>query len=97
MYPNTTAVAEIKRRVNIEVIETDAALYGMGKFTACAVASFEKCYFQDDLWLNPYLDTLYTHSQRYSEHFVVNTRPVNYIDYKKWRFTNQGKSLWHFV
>lgn len=64
----------------------------MGKFTACAVAKFEKCYFQDDLWLNPYLDTLYTHSQRYVDHLIVNTRPVNYIDYKKWRFINKGKN-----
>ncbi|KAI8095628.1 hypothetical protein BDF21DRAFT_406362 [Thamnidium elegans] len=79
--------------VHIEIIEKNAALYSMGKFTACAVAKFEKCYFQDDLWLNPYLDTLYTHSQHYSDHLIVNTRPVNYIDYKKWRFTNKDNSL----
>jgi hypothetical protein len=65
----------------------------MGKFTACAVASYDKCYFQDDLWLNPYLDSLYTHSQRYPDHFIVNSRPVNYIDYKKWRFMNKELSL----
>jgi hypothetical protein len=63
----------------------------MGKFTACAVATYEKCYFQDDLWLNPYLDSLYTHSYRYPEHLVVNTRTSNYIDYMTWRFKNRGK------
>lgn len=62
----------------------------MGKFTACAVATYGKCYFQDDLWLNPYLDSLYTHSFRYPDHLIANTRPVNYVDYMKWRFTNKG-------
>lgn len=62
----------------------------MGKFTACAVASYAKCYFQDDLWLNPYLDSLYTHSFRFPDHLVANTRPVNYVDYMRWRFSNKG-------
>ncbi|KAG1091974.1 hypothetical protein G6F42_019308 [Rhizopus arrhizus] len=65
----------------------------MGKFTACAVATYGKCYFQDDLWLNPYLDSLYTHSFRYPDHLIANTRPVNYVDYMKWRFTNKDISL----
>lgn len=63
----------------------------MGKFTACAVATFEKCYFQDDLWLNTYLDSLYTHSYRYPDHLIANTRTSNYIDYMTWRFKNKGK------
>ncbi|KAI8639872.1 hypothetical protein BD408DRAFT_349108 [Parasitella parasitica] len=65
----------------------------MGKFVACAVASYGKCYFQDDLWLNPYLDSLYTHSFRYPDHLIANTRPVNYIDYMSWRFTNKEISV----
>ncbi|KAI7902724.1 uncharacterized protein BX663DRAFT_510260 [Cokeromyces recurvatus] len=65
----------------------------MGKFRACEIGSYDKCYFQDDLWLNPYLDSLYTHSYRYPEHLIVNTRPVNYIDYIKWRFENKNISL----
>lgn len=60
----------------------------LGKFTACAMATYDKCWFQDNLWLNTYLDTLYTHSARYPDHFVVNTRPSNYVEYKKWRFAN---------
>lgn len=83
----------LKNKIYIEIIETDAMIHDMGKFTACAVASFDKCYFQDDLWLNPYLDSLYTHSHRYPDHFVVNTRPVNYIDYKRWRFYNSEHSI----
>ncbi|KAI9485682.1 MAG: hypothetical protein EXX96DRAFT_471632, partial [Benjaminiella poitrasii] len=39
------------------------------------------------------LDSLYTHSCRYSEHFIVNTRLVNYVDYMTWRFKNKDISL----
>ncbi|KAI8051414.1 uncharacterized protein B0P05DRAFT_562657, partial [Gilbertella persicaria] len=79
--------------IQIQVIQTDASLFNVGKFTACAVASFDMCYFQDDLWLNTYLDSLYTHSLRYPDQFVVNSRPSNYIDYMTWRFQNQAISL----
>jgi hypothetical protein len=57
------------------------------------MATYDKCWFQDDLWLNTYLDSLYTHSTRYPDHFVVNIRPSNYIDFKKWRFTADNIQL----
>ncbi|KAL9559510.1 hypothetical protein PS6_000722 [Mucor atramentarius] len=93
LYPNKTLSTAPNDRVQIQVIETGASIYSMGKFTACAVATYGKCYFQDDLWLNPYLDSLYTHSFRYPDHLIANTRPVNYVDYMKWRFTNKDISL----
>jgi hypothetical protein len=65
----------------------------MGKFTACAVASHDKCYFQDDLWLNPYMDSLYTHSLRYPQLIISNTRQSNYVDYSTWRFTRPDIDL----
>ncbi|KAI8889055.1 hypothetical protein K501DRAFT_267267 [Backusella circina FSU 941] len=71
---------------NIQII--DANLQSMGKFTACAVASYSKCYFQDDLWLNPYMDSLYTHSLRYPQLVISNIRQSNYVDYNTWRFTH---------
>ncbi|KAK4514650.1 uncharacterized protein ATC70_002251 [Mucor velutinosus] len=93
LYPNKTLSTALNDRVHIQVIETDASIHSMGKFTACAVATYGKCYFQDDLWLNPYLDSLYTHSFRYPDHLIANTRPVNYVDYMRWRFTNRDMSL----
>lgn len=90
LYPNKTLSTAPNDQVQIQVIETGASIHSMGKFTACAVATYGKCYFQDDLWLNPYLDSLYTHSFRYPDHLIANTRPVNYVDYMKWRFTNKG-------
>ncbi|KAI8884676.1 hypothetical protein K501DRAFT_247387 [Backusella circina FSU 941] len=85
---------EMNHRVRIELIETgDVALESMGKFTACAVASYNKCYFQDDLWLNPYMDSLYTHASRYPEQLVANARPTNYMDYMMWRFNRPDIDL----
>ncbi|CEP14138.1 hypothetical protein [Parasitella parasitica] len=90
LYHNKTSDYD---QVSIQVIEANDSIYGMGKFAACAVASYGKCYFQDDLWLNPYLDSLYTHSFRYPDHLIANTRPVNYVDYMTWRFSNKEISL----
>ncbi|KAI8973442.1 hypothetical protein BDF20DRAFT_824052, partial [Mycotypha africana] len=39
------------------------------------------------------LDTLYTHTHRYPDHFIVNTRPSNYKDYMTWRFKNRNLSM----
>ncbi|KAI8327669.1 hypothetical protein EDC96DRAFT_531467 [Choanephora cucurbitarum] len=75
----------------VHLIETP--LTNAGKFSVCANATYDNCYFQDDLWLNTYLDSLYTHSMRYPEHFVVHIRPSNYIDYMTWRFKNQANLL----
>lgn len=57
------------------------------RFEACQQTL---CYFQDDLWLNPYMDTLYTLACRYPQQWIANTRLVDYIDYMTWRF-KQGE------
>jgi hypothetical protein len=93
MYKSYYKQFEKNHHVRIELIETgDVTLESMGKFTACAVASYNKCYFQDDLWLNPYMDSLYTHASRYPEQLVANARSANYKDYMIWRFNRPGKN-----
>ncbi|KAG0193631.1 hypothetical protein DFQ28_004072 [Apophysomyces sp. BC1034] len=64
----------------------------MGRYTACATAAFDHCYFQDDRWLNGYLDSMYTHFLQHPEAVVAHTTPQNYIDQSHWRF---GHKAWY--
>ncbi|KAF7728018.1 hypothetical protein EC973_006783 [Apophysomyces ossiformis] len=68
------------------------SLQTMGRYSACAAAAFDSCYFQDDGWLNSYLDSTYTHFLRYPDTIVTHTTPQNYIDQLHRRF---GHKAWY--
>lgn len=64
------------------------------------MASFEHCYFNDDDWLNVYMDATYT---KYLEccsgrgvtggaggRIASNTLPIIHLEHRRWRFENPG-------
>lgn len=85
--------SKIRRNVHIEVIESDEELLSMARFTSCATASRSYCYFQDDTYLNPYMDSLYTNFLRFPTLIHANTKPSHYELNMKWRFSNDDIRL----
>ncbi|CAO3628325.1 unnamed protein product [Mucor hiemalis] len=65
----------------------------MARFTTCATAARLYCYFQDDTYLNTYMDTLYTNFLRFPTLIHANAKPSHYQYEMKWRFYNEEIKL----
>lgn len=74
-------------------MESDEDLGSMARFTTCATASRLYCYFQDDTYLNTYMDTLYTNFLRFPTLIHANAKPSHYENQMKWRFYNKDLKL----
>lgn len=85
--------SKLKNSINIEILESDEQLESMARFTTCATAASAYCYFQDDTYLNTYMDTLYTNFLRFPNLIHANAKPSHYQYEMKWRFYNQGTYL----
>ncbi|KAL0081137.1 hypothetical protein J3Q64DRAFT_1756751 [Phycomyces blakesleeanus] len=83
---------EMSEDVSIEIYDSRDDIQTMGRFTTCSMASHETCYTQDDVWLNIYLDTLYTLSLKSPELVYASARPTEYLDALGWRFGNIGNN-----
>ncbi|KAI9016473.1 hypothetical protein CLU79DRAFT_312832 [Phycomyces nitens] len=79
---------ELSENISIEIYSSSDDIQTMGRFTTCSMASHETCYTQDDVWLNVYLDSLYTLSLKSPDLVYANARPTEYIDTLGWRFRN---------
>ncbi|KAG0190969.1 hypothetical protein DFQ28_001174 [Apophysomyces sp. BC1034] len=77
-------------RVNIEISQSEDDLGSFARFTACALSSYDHCYFQDDLWYNVYLDTMYTNFLRNPDLVHSMTDPIQYPKYLRWQFSNKA-------
>ncbi|RUS18215.1 hypothetical protein BC937DRAFT_89031 [Endogone sp. FLAS-F59071] len=83
--------ASTTAHVEIRVFNSDENLHDLSKYTTCAMARYDYCYFQDDDWLNLYLDSMYTNFLRYPNLIHSNTMPIIHLEHRRWQFTNQGK------
>jgi hypothetical protein len=81
---------KLQDNINIEILESDEELKSMARFTTCATAARLYCYFQDDTYLNSYMDTLYTSFLRFPALIHANAKPSHYQNEMKWRFYNKG-------
>lgn len=77
--------------VEIRIFNSDENLHDLAKYTTCAMARYDYCYFQDDDWLNLYLDSMYTNFLRYPSLIHSTTMPIIHLEHRRWQFTNQGK------
>jgi hypothetical protein len=77
--------------VSIEISQPKENLKSMARFTTCATAADNYCYFQDDNYINPFMDTLYTNFIRYPGLIHANAKPSHYETEMNWRFQNKGK------
>ncbi|GAB5587593.1 hypothetical protein Unana1_02493 [Umbelopsis nana] len=75
--------------VEIRVFNSYENLHDTAKYTTCSMAQYEYCYFQDDDWLNLYLDSMYTNFLRYPDLIHSNTMPIIHLEHKRWQFTNR--------
>lgn len=84
--------ANIRKDVSIHIVEpAEQQLTNASRFSTCAVAAYDHCYFQDDLALNLYMDTLYTNFLQHPDIIHATAKPTVYPNYIRWRFSNQGK------
>lgn len=65
----------------------------MARFTTCATAARLYCYFQDDSYVNQYMDSLYTNFLRFPTLVHTNTKPSHYENEMKWRVYNKDLKL----
>ncbi|PKK80830.1 hypothetical protein RhiirC2_723542 [Rhizophagus irregularis] len=57
------------------------------------MAKYDYCYFQDDDWLNLYMDSLYTNFLENPNLIHSNSMPVIYLESRRWMFANADKNL----
>ncbi|KEI37569.1 uncharacterized protein L969DRAFT_52531 [Mixia osmundae IAM 14324] len=76
----------------LRIVNSPSNLHDFAKHLACSLASYETCYFNDDDWLNPYLDALYTkyidQGGEGARRIVGNTLPWIAWEHRRWRFEN---------
>lgn len=89
----------------LRIYNSPSNVHDAGKHFACSLASYQHCYFNDDDWLNVYMDALYT---KYLEccaggggagrggsggRIASNTMPIIHLEHRRWRFENSGTSF----
>jgi hypothetical protein len=57
------------------------------------MAKYDYCYFQDDDWLNLYMDSLYTNFLENPNLIHSNSMPIIYLESRRWMFANADKDL----
>ncbi|CAG8507509.1 3144_t:CDS:2 [Paraglomus occultum] len=79
--------------VVLHVFNSDENLHDLSKYTTCAMATYDYCYFQDDDWLNLYMDSIYSNFLRSPNLIHSNTMPIIHLEHRRWTFTNADKKL----
>ncbi|CAB4386815.1 hypothetical protein RhiirA5_345531 [Rhizophagus irregularis] len=79
--------------VELNVFNSEENLHDLSKYTTCSMAKYDYCYFQDDDWLNLYMDSLYTNFLENPNLIHSNSMPVIYLESRRWMFANADKNL----
>lgn len=75
----------------LRIYNSPSNVHDAGKHFACALATYSTCYFNDDDWLNIYMDSGYTNYRRLNQQVIVsNTLPIIHLEHRRWRFENSG-------
>ncbi|KAK4704768.1 hypothetical protein P7C70_g1437, partial [Phenoliferia sp. Uapishka_3] len=89
----------------LRIINSPSNVHDAGKHIACSLASYKHCYFNDDDWLNIYMDSLYTNyldccaggggPERGGSggRIASNTMPLIHLEHRRWRFANSDVDL----
>ncbi|GAA6047356.1 hypothetical protein NBRC10513_003940 [Rhodotorula toruloides] len=89
---------------SLRIVNSPSNVHDAGKHLACSMATYSHCYFNDDDWLNVYMDTTYT---KYLEccagqgvtggseggRISSNTLPIIHLEHRRWRFSNPDIDL----
>ncbi|CAG8673531.1 11745_t:CDS:2, partial [Racocetra persica] len=79
--------------VVLNVFNSDENLHDLSKYMTCSMAEYDYCYFQDDDWLNLYMDSIYTNFLRNPSLIHTNTMPLIHLEHRRWMFSNADKNL----
>ncbi|BGP08273.1 hypothetical protein JCM10049v2_004120 [Rhodotorula toruloides] len=89
---------------SLRIVNSPSNVHDAGKHLACSMATYSHCYFNDDDWLNVYMDTTYS---KYLEccagqgvtggseggRISSNTLPIIHLEHRRWRFANPDIDL----
>ncbi|KAL1917545.1 uncharacterized protein VTP21DRAFT_3938 [Calcarisporiella thermophila] len=79
--------------VELQVFNSDENLHDLSKYTTCALSKYDYCYFQDDDWLNLYMDSLYSNFLKHPTLIHSNTMPIIHLEHRRWMFTDTDINL----
>lgn len=86
----------------LRIYNSPANIHDAGKHHACSLATYDHCYFNDDDWLNIYMDSLYsnyldccsgTGVNAKDGRIASNTLPIIHLEHRRWRFDNPDLQL----
>nr|CAG8494478.1 6977_t:CDS:2 [Entrophospora candida] len=77
----------------LNVFNSDENLHDLSKHTTCSMAKYDYCYYQDDDWLNMYMDSMYTNFLNNPSLIHSNTMPIIHLEHRRWMFANADKNL----
>ncbi|KAF0358155.1 hypothetical protein F8M41_014467 [Gigaspora margarita] len=79
--------------VVLNVFNSDENLHDLSKYITCSMAEYNYCYFQDDDWLNLYMDSTYTNFLKNPSLIHSNTMPLIHLEHRRWMFSNSNKNI----
>ncbi|CAG8553625.1 10453_t:CDS:2 [Diversispora eburnea] len=79
--------------VKLNIFNSDENLHDLSKYITCTMAKYDYCYFQDDDWLNLYMDSIYTNFLKYPNLIHSNTMPIIHLEHRRWMFASNDKNL----
>ncbi|CAG8647386.1 1037_t:CDS:2 [Acaulospora morrowiae] len=79
--------------VILNVFNSVENLQDLSKYIICSMAKYDYCYFQDDDWLNLYMDSVYINFLRSPSLIHSNTMPIIHLEHRRWTFSNKDKNL----
>ncbi|GAA5878949.1 hypothetical protein JCM3774_000669 [Rhodotorula dairenensis] len=89
----------------LRIVNSPSNIHDAGKHLACSMATYEHCYFNDDDWLNIYMDTTYAkyieccagrgsgNSALAGGRISSNTLPIIHLEHRRWRFEHPDLDL----
>lgn len=90
---------------SLRIVNSPSNIHDAGKHLACSMATYEHCYFNDDDWLNIYMDTTYAkyveccagrgsgNSALAGGRISSNTMPIIHLEHRRWRFEHPDLDL----
>ncbi len=80
-----------KKTKKLKFINSPKNIFFIARYYACAMASTDTCFFQDDDWLVWPMNSLYQNYLNYPNLLHTNTNPV--VNFLSWSWTFYDESI----
>eukprot|EP00742_Colponemidia_sp_Colp-10_P005553 GILJ01005936.1.p1 GENE.GILJ01005936.1~~GILJ01005936.1.p1 ORF type:complete len:552 (-),score=24.00 GILJ01005936.1:90-1745(-) len=84
----------VNHEARVKIINSPSNIFCLGRFYACRDSNYEICYFQDDDWFNPYMDSM-LHSYLARPNLVHSlTMDIIYWEQRRWAAYNRAVHMY---